>query len=386
MHKLLLADDSVTIQRVIELTFSGEDVQVLAVNDGEQAIARIPLERPDVVLADIGMPRKGGYDVSAFVKGRPDLAHIPVLLLAGAFEPVDQARAEQVRADGVLIKPFEPRQVIERVKELLAQRQALAAPEPHPQPEEPVQPVQQAVADPVAVLAPEGDAGQSLDELFESLNLALTAKQETPPEVQLVTQPEPPPELSFASESEPEPLLIEPPVPFEPLTAAPASRASLDEYFDRLSVAFEQTTTPSSRVFQPVPDRLEDPAPPAPQVPPAPQAPPAATTPRAAEWPAQEWVSPGGTTFAFERRGEETNPILEAVTALIAQGSENGSTQAVPSARSDAPVVTPSAAAPSQEMVDAVAERVLARLAPEVAETLRRLVAQEIARSHHDVR
>ena len=120
MHKLLLADDSVTIQRVIELTFSGEDVQVLAVNDGEQAIARIPLEHPDVVLADIGMPRKGGYDVSAFVKGRADLAHIPVLLLAGAFEPVDQARAEQVKADGVLIKPFEPRQVIERVKELLA--------------------------------------------------------------------------------------------------------------------------------------------------------------------------------------------------------------------------------------------------------------------------
>ena len=101
MQKLLLADDSVTIQRVIELTFSGEDIQVVAVNDGEQAIARIPAERPDIVLADIGMPKKGGYDVAAFVKGRADLEHIPVLLLAGAFEPVDQARAEQVRCDGV---------------------------------------------------------------------------------------------------------------------------------------------------------------------------------------------------------------------------------------------------------------------------------------------
>src|SRR5688572_451295 len=120
MRKLLLADDSVTIQRVIELTFSGEDIQVVAVGDGEQAITRIPAEQPDVVLADIGMPRKGGYDVASFVKGRPDLSHIPVLLLAGAFEPVDQTRAEQVGADGVLIKPFEPRQVIERVKELLA--------------------------------------------------------------------------------------------------------------------------------------------------------------------------------------------------------------------------------------------------------------------------
>ena len=71
-HKLLLADDSVTIQRVVELTFSGEDIQVITVGDGEQAIARIPLERPDIVLADIGMPKRSGYDVAAFVKGRPD--------------------------------------------------------------------------------------------------------------------------------------------------------------------------------------------------------------------------------------------------------------------------------------------------------------------------
>jgi CheY-like chemotaxis protein len=118
-HKLLLADDSVTIQRVVELTFSGENVQVVTVGDGEQAIARIPLERPDIVLADIGMPKRSGYDVSAFVKGRPDLSHIPVLLLAGAFEPVDDARAQQVKCDGVLVKPFEPQQVVARVRELV---------------------------------------------------------------------------------------------------------------------------------------------------------------------------------------------------------------------------------------------------------------------------
>jgi CheY-like chemotaxis protein len=118
-HKLLLADDSVTIQRVVELTFSGEDVQVVTVGDGEQAIARIPVEHPDIVLADIGMPKRSGYDVAAFVKGRPDLSHIPVLLLAGAFEPVDDAKAREVQCDGVLVKPFEPQQVIARVRELL---------------------------------------------------------------------------------------------------------------------------------------------------------------------------------------------------------------------------------------------------------------------------
>jgi CheY-like chemotaxis protein len=118
-HKLLLADDSVTIQRVVELTFSGEDVQVVTVGDGEQAIARIPIELPDIVLADIGMPKRSGYDVAAFVKGRADLSHIPVVLLAGAFEPVDENRAQQVHSDGVLVKPFEPQQVISRVRALI---------------------------------------------------------------------------------------------------------------------------------------------------------------------------------------------------------------------------------------------------------------------------
>src|SRR5262245_23507110 len=117
--KLLLADDSVTIQRVIELTFSGEDVQVLTASDGEEAVTRITADKPDIVLADIGMPKRSGYDVSAFVKGKPELSHIPVLLLAGAFEPVDDARAKEVHCDGVLVKPFEPQQVIARVRELI---------------------------------------------------------------------------------------------------------------------------------------------------------------------------------------------------------------------------------------------------------------------------
>lgn len=117
--KLLLADDSVTIQRVIELTFSGEDVQVLTAGDGEEAIARIASEKPDIVLADIGMPKRSGYDVSAYVKGQPELSHIPVLLLAGAFEPVDDVKAKEAHCDGVLVKPFEPQQVIARVRELI---------------------------------------------------------------------------------------------------------------------------------------------------------------------------------------------------------------------------------------------------------------------------
>jgi CheY-like chemotaxis protein len=118
-HKLLLADDSVTIQRVIELTFADEDIDVIAVGDGKLAIDRVQSERPDIVLADVGMPERDGYEVSAFVKKTPEFAHIPVLLLTGAFEPIDEARARAAGCDGVLVKPFEPQLVIHRVKELI---------------------------------------------------------------------------------------------------------------------------------------------------------------------------------------------------------------------------------------------------------------------------
>jgi CheY-like chemotaxis protein len=119
-YTLLLADDSVTIQRVIELTFADEDVRVVAVSDGDQAIERLESAPPDIVLADVGMPGRNGYEVARYVKQSPRLSHIPVVLLTGAFEPVDQARAAEVGCDGVLAKPFEPQLVIGRVKELLA--------------------------------------------------------------------------------------------------------------------------------------------------------------------------------------------------------------------------------------------------------------------------
>ena len=131
-HKLLVADDSVTIRRVIELTFAGEDVEVIAVGDGQKAIERIGTERPDIVLTDIGMPERNGYEVAEFVKTHPDLKHIPVVLLTGAFESVDEARVRAIGCDGWLVKPFEPQLVINRVRDLLQRRGSGAAWTPPP--------------------------------------------------------------------------------------------------------------------------------------------------------------------------------------------------------------------------------------------------------------
>jgi CheY-like chemotaxis protein len=118
-YTLLLADDSTTIQRIVELTFASEDIAVVAFSDGDHAIASLDRSIPDIVLADVGMPGRSGYEVSRYIKNSPPLAHIPVLLLTGAFEPVDQAKALEAGCDGILIKPFEPQFVISRVKELL---------------------------------------------------------------------------------------------------------------------------------------------------------------------------------------------------------------------------------------------------------------------------
>jgi DNA-binding response OmpR family regulator len=121
---LLLADDSVTIQRVIELTFAHEDVRVVSVGDGRRAVQWLEGEWPDIVLVDVDVPEVDGYELARHIKGSPRLKDVPVLLLAGAFEPVDQDRVRAIGCDGVLVKPFEPQQLVSRVKALLEREPA----------------------------------------------------------------------------------------------------------------------------------------------------------------------------------------------------------------------------------------------------------------------
>jgi CheY-like chemotaxis protein len=120
-RKLLLADDSATIQKVIDLTFADEGVQVVSVSNGREAIDRLPEIRPDVVLVDVFMPSPNGYEVCEYVKTNEQLKHIPVMLLVGSFEPFDEAEARRVGADDILTKPFQSiRRLIDRVGALVS--------------------------------------------------------------------------------------------------------------------------------------------------------------------------------------------------------------------------------------------------------------------------
>src|SRR5258706_438542 len=124
--RILLADDSITIQKVVELTFSDGDYEVTAVNNGAKAIQKLAEMRPDIILSDIIMPEKNGYEVCEYVKSHPELRNLPVVLLTGTFEPFDPDRAEKAGCDAVVTKPFESQSLIHKVEELIEASRAAA--------------------------------------------------------------------------------------------------------------------------------------------------------------------------------------------------------------------------------------------------------------------
>jgi CheY-like chemotaxis protein len=118
-RKLLLADDSITIQKVVELILTEEGFEIKATNNGEEALAVIASFKPDIILADIEMPKINGYQLSEKIKQDPLMRGIPVILLAGAFEPIDEELAKQVNADDFIIKPFESQELISKINAAL---------------------------------------------------------------------------------------------------------------------------------------------------------------------------------------------------------------------------------------------------------------------------
>ena len=118
-HTLLLAEPSLTIQRVVQLTFANEDIDVVVATDGAEAMALAERLRPDVVLADVSLGSCSGYEVAAFIRNHPQLSHVRVVLLSSAFERVNHGRAAEIGCDLVLAKPFDPRQLLGRVKSLI---------------------------------------------------------------------------------------------------------------------------------------------------------------------------------------------------------------------------------------------------------------------------
>jgi CheY-like chemotaxis protein len=117
---ILLADDSLTIQKVVELTFADTEYEVVAVSSGDDLLQRLPEVRPDLVICDVIMPGRDGYDVCQEIKSNSNFLHLPVILLTGTFEPFDRDRAIAVGCSEIITKPFEAKKLVDAVERLAA--------------------------------------------------------------------------------------------------------------------------------------------------------------------------------------------------------------------------------------------------------------------------
>ncbi|HBY60173.1 MAG TPA: hypothetical protein DEH78_10145 [Solibacterales bacterium] len=146
MKRILLADDSPHAQRMGERILREEGFEVVTVTDGETALVRLADADPDLVIADVFLPRKSGYEICEFVKKTPRHQHARVVLTAGLLEPLDEDEANRVGSDAILKKPFEASMVVDTIRPLIeaasfarglfpedaAQPAPLAVPDPVP--------------------------------------------------------------------------------------------------------------------------------------------------------------------------------------------------------------------------------------------------------------
>jgi len=193
--KILVADDNSNIQKMVGLALKGQGIDVVAVGNGEAAVRKISDVRPDLVLADVFMPVRNGYEVCNYVKQDSTLSHIPVILLVGAFDPLDEQEAQRVGADGVLKKPFVPPDpLISMVKSALARAGVvIGAAEPPPPPS----PVAATKAEPPPmprVAPPPPPLPMAVPEPEIDLNVPVFSSRPTPLSIDKADQP-----LAFGS-------------------------------------------------------------------------------------------------------------------------------------------------------------------------------------------
>ena len=169
--KILLADDSLTIHRVVELTFAEEDFELYTARNGQEALAKIDEVNPDLIITDVNMPEMDGYDLCREVKEDPALSHIPVILLKGTFEPFDEEKAKSVRYDAIISKPFQSKNFVAKVKEVLSALEPKVEPSPAPAIEAPLEELESEKGMPIAAPEEMGEEQVKEEKVEEELKI-----------------------------------------------------------------------------------------------------------------------------------------------------------------------------------------------------------------------
>lgn len=433
---VLVADDSPTIQKRAQGILKGEGYEVETVSNGVAAIKRIAVIQPVVVLADVSMPGRDGYEVCDFVKRSAEFSHVPVLLVASDMEPYDETRGAQVRADGQIKKPFEPQELISIVAKFAAQFEATVKPEsartvitapvleapPQPAPEfalpseeppleelppapQPVAPDFSAVSEGVAFAQPTSEEAPAYSPE------PVTAEWQTP-----LAAPLPDAEVTQAWEPAPE-IADVLPAPEQAAAPAPETPAALDQPQAETAepVFIEEKTVPllkpPSLSVEPVtmifraPVEIAEPVwrdetvPPPPEPEPtsaaAPESPSEPETPVAtAETPVEQPTPPDQETPAVAATSLDSFSLDDAAAGQVRftphepEATPAQTTAAEPSPEA-APAETPAeipAPPPALDwaMIHSIVQKVVVRMAPpalpaEVLEGMARKIADEIA-------
>jgi len=157
--RILVADDSITIQKIVAMAFEKEDAEVEGIDDGQEAFDKVPGFKPDIVLADVDMPGLDGFELCQKIKGDPELANIKVLLLASDFEDFDEGRFKECQAENYISKPFKSDDIVQMVTQVITGENAPERPE---------------LPDSIE----EKDDEPSLEELLESVEMLSTDSME----------------------------------------------------------------------------------------------------------------------------------------------------------------------------------------------------------------
>ena len=160
-------DDSATMREVIKIAFRRENIEVVACHDGDSAIAQMLQQKPDVVITDVIMPGKDGYEVCQSIKQNPSTAGTPVVLMSGVVNRQVAEKAFAVKADELIRKPFQPGDLIGRVKDLLTKSAQPSAPAPVVPISQPV-PQPQLVPQVQAPVQPVANAAATLSNIFNA--------------------------------------------------------------------------------------------------------------------------------------------------------------------------------------------------------------------------
>ena len=116
-YKVILADPSPSVQKVVQMAFPGPEFEVQAINDGLQVIEALDRIDPDIVLLSPRLPSRDGYEVGQYLRSRKELKNVVLILIKNAFEPLDGERLNGLECDAIVQKPFDSERLVRLVRE-----------------------------------------------------------------------------------------------------------------------------------------------------------------------------------------------------------------------------------------------------------------------------